>query len=446
MKNNLLLIILFLSFCVYSQEINIDKTNFSLSDAQLYALEYSKEVQNAEIDIIIARKKIWETTAIGLPQLNGKVEYQNMLKIPTQLIPDFTGQSNEKMPVQFGTKHNASWGVTLSQLVFSGEYIVGLQAAKVYKELSEKQAVKTEFQIYENIANSYFTVLIAKENLKILQELFVNVEKLYYETVEINKVGLIEDTDVDQVLLSKTNLKNSINSVERQIDLANKLLKLQMGIDINKDIKLTNDLNSIISDVNVNKLFYSVFDNVDNIDFQLMLTQEKMSELSLKREKSTFLPSLSAFYSYKKNSMNDKFKFSNGSTWYPTEIIGLTLNVPIFGSGQKIAKVQQRKLELIKIQNQKEQFSNAISLEYQQALSNLKNSKESHDNQEKSLELAKKIYDKTLLKYKEGMATSMELNQAQNQYLENQTTLFNTLLEMFANKNKLERIIRNYKI
>ena len=126
-------IILFLTATLLSGQAGEEKAQskgFSLKEAQDYAVVHSTETENARLDVQMARKKTWETTAIGLPQISASVSYTNMLKIPTTLIPakffDPDAGENEFIDVKFGTQHNASLELTATQLIFNGSYIVGL--------------------------------------------------------------------------------------------------------------------------------------------------------------------------------------------------------------------------------------------------------------------------------------------------------------------------------
>ena len=110
-----------------AQEINY----FSLEDAINFAMENNYEIINAEKDVEAAKQRVLETTAIGLPQINAFVDYNNNIALPTSLIPgDFFGQPGEEVEIQFGTKYNATLHASATQLIFSGEYLVGLKAAR----------------------------------------------------------------------------------------------------------------------------------------------------------------------------------------------------------------------------------------------------------------------------------------------------------------------------
>jgi len=139
---------------VKSQEMqeNTGTRYFSLEEARAFAKENNYDVINALNDIEIARKKVEETTAIGLPQLEGSIAYNDYIDIPTMLIPDFIGQTDELLPVKFGTKYNMSASATASMLLFSGEYIVGLQASRVFVDFSQKQYDKKIIELDKSVA------------------------------------------------------------------------------------------------------------------------------------------------------------------------------------------------------------------------------------------------------------------------------------------------------
>lgn len=164
------LILLILPLIVNAQQDSI--MSLTVSQAMEHAIKFNTNAQNARLDVTIAEKKVWETTSIGLPQVSASGSYYNNLSLATQLIPAefFGGEPGTFAEVQFGTKHNFNGTLSVSQLIFNGSYLVGLQAAKVYKSLSEKSLVKTEAEIKANTANTYYTILMAEQNYKILQE------------------------------------------------------------------------------------------------------------------------------------------------------------------------------------------------------------------------------------------------------------------------------------
>lgn len=434
---------------LFAQQTQKDSVqSYSLKQAQDYALQNSPLVKNANLDLESAKKKIWETTAIGLPQVNSKLAYSYQLTIPStitefvsSMIPGF---SSFPEPVQTHLMDSLikdmRWGltydITVSQLLFSGSYIVGLQTAKVYKELSEDGIVKSQYDVTEQVTNAYYLVLIAQENKNILDTTYANTAKILDYIKSTNAQGLIEETDVDQMQLTVSTLKNAADMITRQLEVAKNLLKFQMGIELSNTLILTDDLNSLLASSDLTGLSVKEFKVESNVDYNLMETQEKLSALYLKLQKSTLLPDVVAFYQHEENFNKNSFSFT------PPNLIGISMNIPIFGSGMKIAKIQQAKIAVEKAKNSKELVSLGLQTTFSSAQSTFITDVNTYLTKKQNVILAQKIYNKNVIKYKEGIIGSLELTLAQNQYLQAQTEYYTSIIELSTAKSKLEKLLK----
>ncbi len=434
------------------QEVSGDKS-LSLQEAVDFALKNSADIKNAQIDIEIAKKKIWETTSIGLPQLSGKISYQNIFNVPAlsfgkalylpENIPDATPIDMALMrklyvdvpPMALGVKENTTFDLTLSQILFSGEYLVGIQASKTYKMISEQGVKKVENDIRENVSNSYQLILMLDKNKKTLDTTLLNVSKVVKELVEVNKAGFMEESDVDQIRLTESNMKSAIGTIERQIEVAKNLLKMQIGLPTEQQIVLTDKLNELLLNSEATNASTDQFNASNNISFQMLETQEKLTQLNLRRYQAQCLPTIVAFYRHEELDKTPTFNFA------PKDVLGISVDIPIFASGQRHVKQQQVKLELEKIKNTKENVTKALTIEYAQALAALNNAKEKYTNEKQNVELAKRIATNTLKKYRNGTSTSMELAQTQTQSLQTQISLSQAMYEVLIAKNKLEKVL-----
>lgn len=443
---NFVLVLSVFSFTSIVNAQDGKKNEFTLEEAIDYALDNNYDAVNSKLGIDAAKARLREIVASGFPQISGSVEYNNFFEIPTQLIPgEFFDRPGEFIPVQFGVRHNATAGVTVTQLIFSGSYIVGVQASTVYLDLQEQNNKRSELDVAKSVTQSYYLVLLIEENQKILNQSLDNIKKIHYEVEESFKEGFVEDTDVKQLQISVTQLKNSLNSLAQQLDLSYKLLKLQMGIDINDQIKLTDKLENILQQVNISSLIKSEFDIRKNVEFQLTDSQLKLSELSLKNEWSKFLPTIAAFGTYQYNAQRSKFNFTESDKdWFNTGIIGLKLEIPIFNSGAKFFKVQQSRVELKQAENTKRKIEQALALQYSQVKSELKSNFDIYLNNKNNMHLSKEVFDKTLEKYKEGVSSNLELIQVHNQYLSTQSEYFKSMSDLLNSKNSLDRLLNNY--
>jgi outer membrane protein TolC len=419
---------------------------FTLEQVQAYAIKHSTATTNARLDVTMARKKIWETTATGLPQISASASYQDMVQIPTTLIPaefiDPDAEEGTFIGVKFGTQHNATLNVTVNQLVFSGSYFVGLQAARTYLRISTENLAKSEIDVKANVTNTYYLILLAEDSLETLQASLENLKKTLFETREMHGAGFVEDTDVDQIQLSVTDLENAIKSMERQVRVTYRLLKFQMGLDLDKDIRLADNLDTILTRLNAEALLTEPFELEKHVDFRMMEVQEKAMQLLLKREKTEYLPTVTAFATHQQMAMRDSFNFfAKDEKWFPSTIIGLNISIPIFSSGMRGAKVAQAKLELQKAVNTKKEVSKGLQMELMQAKSAFRDALDKAESTGKNVKLAKKIYEKTQVKYGEGMSTSLDLTQIHNQYLTAEANYTKAVVELFNAKTRMDKIL-----
>jgi len=436
--------IVFLFSCcnLFSLAEGEKKRTFSLEEAQNFAIENNLNIKNAAADVIIARKKIWETTAIGLPQVNGSVNYTDNLSLATVLIPDFFGGNPDEMvEVQFGTQHNASVSISANQLVFSGPYIVGLMAAKVYKQISQQNLEKTEIDIKELVTRNYYLVLLSEETKRTLVKNYHNTEKTYLETRAMFEQGFVEETDVDQLKVTLTTLNNSINSMERQVKLSTNMLKFQMGLDLEVPVSLSDTLYGILEKINLQSLAVNNFNINNNIEFNIIETQVELASLDLKRQKTEYLPNLSVMYMNNWNAMRSEFNFFNTDKWYRSEMLGFTLNVPVFSSGSKRSKISQKRIALEKVIENQKLVRQSLEMENQQAGFDYNTALEKYMSENENVKLAERILEKTRVKYNNGMASSFELIQANNQYLQTESGLTSAIVELLNAKTRLDKIM-----
>ncbi len=419
---------------------------FSLKQAQEYAVAFSTDTRNSRIDVAMARKKIWETTASGLPQLNATLSYRDNLKIPTTLIPakflDPDAGEGEFIGLKFGTQHNATFDVTATQLVFNGSYIVALQASKVYLQLAQNLQEKKEIDIRETVANTYHLVLLAEKTRQILNASLENLRQSLREAAAMHQAGFSEATQVDQLQLAVSDLENTLATTGRQVETAYRLLKLQMGVDQDRAVALSDSLESILAAMDAELPAPADFNLKRHIDFRALETQERSMALLLKREKTEYLPTVTAFLSLSQSAMRDRFNFFNkGETWFPASILGFNLTVPVFTSGSRPARVAQARLELEKTQNLKKQAADSLKLAMVQARSDFAAALEREKNTAGMAALAQRILDDTRSKFGQGMATSMELTQAHNQYLNAESGHSQTVVQLLDARLRLDKAL-----
>jgi outer membrane protein TolC len=415
-------------------------TSLSLKDALSLALQNNTNILNSELDLKMAQKKVWETTATGLPHVDAKSAYTFYPKVPSFPASAFDPKADPNATIALMPQQNVVSDLTVSQLIFSGSYIVGLQATKVYYGLTKQNAGKARQDVIETVANTYHMLQLAEESRNILNQNLNNVNKTLAEINEMNKQGFVEKTDVDQLVVTANTIRNALNQIESNLDVGYKLLKIQIGLQDSARIALTD---KIESDESLTKsslqLIAETFNINQNVDYQLINTSEQAAKLDLKLARAAYLPTLSGFYDHTEKAKAPIFDFQ------PKDLIGVNLSLPVFSSGEKAARVAQKKMALEKAQNTRRYVSNSLLMQADQYQNDLKLKLEKYQNQKNSKELSDEIYERTLEKYKQGMASSMDLMNSQNQYLTNLTNYYQSIYDLQDAKSKLEKLYNIYQ-
>jgi outer membrane protein TolC len=421
-----------------------DSLRFSLEEAKAYATEHSFTIQNSSLDVEAARKKVWETIATGLPQVSGSASYTNYLNLPVSLIPaEFVGgNSGEYIEVTFGQKYNSDFGFTVDQLLFDGSYIVGVSSAKLYLQLSTQAKEKSEIEIRHAVEQAYYGALIARQNLAVLQENLANNEKQFTDTKAMFENGFVEEQDVDQFKLIIQNSENEIIKAEREIRVAEMVLKYTMGVDVNSPISLTDKLDDFIDPLLLKNEDIPAIDFTSHIDYRILDLQRQSQLKLLKLEQAAYLPRLSAFYNWNKTAYGNSWNlFKSSSSWYPSSMWGLNLSVPIFSAGNKIAKVNQTRIELQKAENDQKQAIQTLQKDYLTAVADLESAIDQFNNTSDNKELAKRIYDKSKIKYNNGIITSSDLAVTESQFITAQANWVSSAMQLFTAKINYDKAI-----
>jgi outer membrane protein TolC len=444
---------------IFSLGLSAQEMTLSLEEAMNKALTMNRNVQISELEIEKAERVVKETLAIGLPQINASGEFQNFLDIPTTVLPDFispsvygvlisegllppgSGGQSGLVPAQFGTEYNLTGSATLSQLLFSGSYLIGLQATKSYVELSQVQKMQTDLEVKKGVADAYYAVLVSEQNLEVLNESQATLAKTLAEVQAMYEEGFVEEQDAEQLQLTLNTINSQRANAERQLGLTKKLLNFQIGLPLETQVTLTDNAESISATTAMNEDMVLAEPNMMlHPDYLLTENNEVLQQLRLREQKSRYWPTLNGFFSYSRAAQRNEFNFfDSDQEWFPATVWGLNLNVPIFSSGMKANKVKQIEIDVKEAALMKEQAADGLKMSATQAKSNFIYAKDNYEVEKESLALAERIRNKTRIKYQEGLSSSFELNQMETQYLETQGRFILATLNLLNSSTELKK-------
>jgi len=412
----------------------------TLSAAKEYAVKNAFRVKSKSFDAQAAKLQTDELIAIGLPQINGSIQYQNFIDRPTSILPgDFFGMPGQNVAVQFGVPQTLTAGINASQLLFDGSWLIGLQASKAYAALQNKNIVKSEIEVKRATEEAYHLAVIAQESISLLTASRDLLKSTLEHTQALKKEGFVEAQDVEQLSLSLNELEARIRNAETQAKIAKNLLKITIGMNIDEEITLADNSKTILDSFNA-QLVQSPF-NADNlIDNQIIKEGLALQKLSVKNQQARLLPNMAAFYSVQRQAQRQEFNFFDGSQpWYPTQIWGLSMNVPILSGGAKMKSIQKAGVEVKRMEETLAFSTNAAKLEYQVGMAEYTNATQNVDLAMQSYNLASSILNKTQIKFDQGTSSSFELSRQTSQLLQAQVTLIQARLSLMNAQTRLSK-------
>nr|WP_299382531.1 TolC family protein [Allomuricauda sp.] len=444
MRTTIISLLLLLTWFGQAQETA--SYSFTLEQAIAHALEHNYSALNADRDIVDAQKQKWETIADGLPQISGAISYQNQLKQPVTQIPAefFGGEPGTFQEVVFGQAQSASAAATLTQQIFDGSYIVGVQATKAFLSYSQNNKEKNTLDVTKSVVEAYGNVLLAQESVKISENNKATLEKNLYETQKIFDNGLGDEESVDQLKITLSSVENQLKNGRRLEKITLQMLNLVLGLPIDTPTILSENLDDLTQKQIDFGLLDSAFEIGNNVDYKLAINLEEQRYFEHKLAKSRALPTLNAFVNYGGNSFSDRFNFlSSGQEWFGSSVMGFDLNIPIFSSFKRSASTQRAKIALDKARTQLTEAEEQIRLQLESAKSDYILAIEEYGTSKENLALAERIENKNQVKYTEGLATSFELRQAQTQLYSTQQEYLQSMVDVINKKTALETILNN---
>jgi outer membrane protein TolC len=405
------------------------KLTLDLDGARKQAMEYNKTILNSNLARDKAELALRETIANGLPQLNAAVDYSNALGAKMSI------RFAENMPAsEIEIKPQSNFNLNATQLIFSGNYIVGIQTARLYRDMAGMSIEKTELEVMAQVTESYQLVLLSDELLKLLRQNLSNLQNLYTKTEALERVGIIEKNDLDQLFVQVNTLQNAVKSSERQMEMATNLLRLQLGVSADTEIELTSPIDQMLDNALAASANGSSFRIENHIDFRLMNQQEIVSRKMIDMQRANALPTLSGYYRYTYKLLKPDFDMT------PANMVGLQMNIPVFSSGVRNAQVKQSRIDLETTQNNKSLLSDQLRVQEKQLLYNYKSNLETYINQKTNVEVSRRVYSSLKLKYEQGLISGLDLINADNNYLRSETDYISAIMQLLQARVQLQKL------
>jgi outer membrane protein len=419
---------IFINLSVQSQETPVAKTpgsfSLSLDQAKEYALEHNTSIIKSGLSLREAEQSKWAVIANYLPQVSASASYNNYMGTKLEIL----GQSIPMNP-------SSTLTIQATQALFNMNIIVGTQLAEIARQMSQNAVQQTELAIKQSVNLSYYSILVSEENKNILEKNLANIRVLAKATHIKVSVGIGEQTEADQIDITVANLENTLQSTERNIEMAYNSMRLLLGIGAEEKLTLTSRLSELTDKTNSFDLLVKPFDVDNNIDMKTSKLSVDLSEKQLKSSIYSCLPSLTAVFQHNELLLKSGFDFTMKNT------LVVSANIPLFTSGKNYANVKKAKLALRSSQLDNELAKDQLLIQEKQLRYNLKSAQNNYDIQKKNIEVSQRVFDNITKKYEQGLSSSLELTTANNNLLTAQSNYIGSVMTLLNAQDSLQKLL-----
>ena len=422
-------IVIIIKFCIPKVTAQ-ENLRITLDSARHHALEHNKQLINAGLAIEEAGLSLRETIAGGLPQLNAEADYSYYFESTATI-----GMGPQEMEITFDPTSNLV--LSAGQMIFRGTYFVGVQMARLYKEVSETSHQRTRIEVLAQVTQAYYLGLVSMQSKDLIATNLDNMEEILEKTRAMVDAGIVEELDYDQLSVQAFMLEDALRDAEKQVELAINMLRVQMGIGVDKEIELTDNLDDILEMADFEGSLLNPFRIEDNIDFKMMELQTGIAEKHVDMERAAYLPSANGFYTYTRKLLEPEFDIT------PNHVLGFNVSIPIFSSGQRRFRVSQARVNLKTVENEKDLLSDQLRIEERQLRFNLRNALKRYESMQANVKVARRVYEDTYARYEHGLASSIDVTTTHNTYLEAENSYISAVLQLLEAHIEMDKLLND---
>lgn len=382
------------------------------------AVSHNKQLQASALDRETYRQKVREARSQGLPQVNAQLTGTTYFNKAL----DFGGMQMS-MPNSLTLAATASW-------TFAMQQVASVKVAKIAQRLTDISVEQTELDVKANVADTYYAVLVYERNLEIVGKNLKDMQDIAEHTARCYDAGTVEKTDVDQIDINVATLRNTILSLQRGLESTKRLLVLQMGVDIATKIETAQTLDEVLAaNAGVDS---AKFDISQNVEYRQLLASKEVGEQTLKLRKFAYIPTLTASYQYSNAIKGGFMNFDH--------VGNLVLSVPIFSGFQRHSQLKQAQIDVRKTETNIRLMEDNLAQNAEQYAFDLQTAVDAYNLQKENLDVARRVLQNYRNKYDHGALSSLDLTQANSNYLQAETSYASASLDLLMAQTKIMKL------
>lgn len=408
----------------------------TLQDSVRLALKQSVIIHAAREGVQASESKRKEAMTGFLPKFSTSYGYQR-LNEPPQTKSSITSFS----PVQIGTADNYNWAVELRQPVFAGGGILAnYQINRIGAEVSQMDQATTVQDIIRDVGVSYFNILKTEKILEVAKQSLAQLKAHRDEAQNFYDAGVIPKNDLLQSEVQLANGQQFLVSAENSVEIAKSQFNTVLRRDINTPTRVEDILHYKAFAKSLDECLKAALEKRPEIKAAVLKVEQARKIVDL--DKSEFYPTVNVVGNY---GWFGDTPDVQGSRYQDQEnwSVGVKADWKFWEWGRTKYKVDSSRnranQSIDALANTKDQ----IALEVKNAYLLVREAEKRVFVAQTAIEQAEENFRLNEERYKEQVATSTDVLDAQTLLTRAKADYFNALSDYHIALTRLERSMGN---
>jgi outer membrane protein TolC len=402
----------------------------TVSDCVDYALKHYPGLQASYVNQEITNSQIKTRIADWYPQIAANAAGQHYFQVPQTI--------SGGMVVPAAVVNTAGVNFGLTQNIFNRDALLASQTKNNVLQVAKQNTELTKIDVIANVRKAFYAVLLTKEQIKVLQEDIIRLQKSLHDAKSQYDAQIVDNTDYKRATISLNSSVAQQRAAQQLLDAKYATLKQLMGYPAAAPLSL-----QAADSVDLEQ--QAMFDTAttvnpqNRVELQQLQTEQALNQANLKYEKWSYIPTVSAFANYNLAYMNNNSFWKMFNNNYPNSYVGIQLGLPIFQGWKRTENIRIAKFQIdLNTLNQTD-LTNSISAEYQNALSIYKGDLITYETLKTNVELAKQVYNTIALQYQSSYKSYLDVTNAETDLRTAEINYANALYQLIVDKVDVEK-------
>jgi outer membrane protein len=437
MQKKIALITLIFCFCGGGINANAHEQEevLTLEQSIAIAIERSPLFHSAQEELKRTDSLQKEARSDFFPKLKTGYNFTQLNEPPQFNVPAFGSVPARRITT--GPLHTYVWDVSVEQPLFTGWSITtNHQLAKLGFDIAKVQEIQAKLDLVRNVKIGYFALLKNEKILGVAIQTEKQIGEHYKVAESFFEVGIIPKNDLLQSEVQLAQAKQNLIQADNGVNIAKSTFNTILRRDVNEPVEVVDILAYTPSTEVLDDCMQKAYLNRPELKEMVLKIEEARKQITL--AKSPFYPSLSLQLYYAKQGDTPNV---NGTRFQPEESwnIFTSLNWTLWEWGKTYYSVNASKIGLIQAEDAHVQVRDAVSLEVKDAFLKLQESEKNIKVTETAIDSAEENFRLNEARYKEQVATTTDVMDAQTLLTQAQINYYNALSDYNIARAQLER-------